>query len=425
MLKVVVNQKDEEARVAQEEVGLTLDELAREGARRMIMAALEEEVEDYIARHRHEVDEHGRRQVVRNGRGAPRRVTLGAGTVEIRAPRVHDKRVDEDGHRKRFSSKILPRYARRSPGVEDVLPVLYLRGLSTGDFRPALTSLLGEKAQGLSPTTITRLTRRWEEEYRAFRKRPLDQTPYAYLWVDGIHFRIRLEEDRLCALVVMGVRADGSKELLAIEDGYRESTQSWSSVLRDLRDRGMKAPLLAIGDGALGFWAALREVFPQTREQRCWVHKIVNVLDKLPKRLQPKAKRMLHEIMDSATRADAEKEMEAFAREFEAKYPKCVETLTKDQDALLALYDFPAEHWRHIRSTNAIESTFATVRLRTRVTKGAGSRTAGLVMAYKLMDAASHRWRALTAHHLVQELLNGAQFKDGIRIDRAEDRDAA
>jgi len=309
--------------------------------------------------------------------------------------------------------------------VDDVLPVLYLRGLSTGDFKPALESLLGEKAQGLSATNIVRLKRCWEEEYRVFRKRDLSQTQYAYIWADGVHFRIRLEEDRLSALVVLGVRADGTKELLAIEDGYRESTESWKSVLRDLKTRGMNMPVLATGDGALGFWAALREVFPKTREQRCWVHKIANVLDKLPKRLQPKAKRMLHEIMNSETRSDAETEMDAFAREFEAKYPKTVETLLKDKEELLTLYDFPAEHWRHIRTTNAIESTFATVRLRTRVTKGAGSRTAGLMMAYKLLEAASHRWRALTGHHLVQTVLNGVTFKDGIQEQSEAERDAA
>lgn len=424
MLKVVIDNEGK-AGAGQEEVVLSLDDLAREGARQMIMRALQEEVEDYITRHSQEHDEQGRRLVVRNGHGSARGLTLGAGTVEIRAPRVNDKRVDEHGRPQRFTSKILPRYARRSPGVDDVLPVLYLRGLSTGDFKPALESLLGEKAQGLSATNIVRLKRCWEEEYRVFRKRDLSQTQYAYIWADGVHFRIRLEEDRLSALVVLGVRADGTKELLAIEDGYRESTESWKSVLRDLKTRGMNMPVLATGDGALGFWAALREVFPKTREQRCWVHKIANVLDKLPKRLQPKAKRMLHEIMNSETRSDAETEMDAFAREFEAKYPKTVETLLKDKEELLTLYDFPAEHWRHIRTTNAIESTFATVRLRTRVTKGAGSRTAGLMMAYKLLEAASHRWRALTGHHLVQTVLNGVTFKDGIQEQSEAERDAA
>jgi len=424
MLKVVIDNAGKDGGT-QEEGVVSLDELAREGARQMIMRALQEEVEQYLARHSDERDEQGRRLVVRNGSGAPRSLTVGAGTVEVRAPRVNDKRVNEDGKRQRFTSQILPRYARRSPGVDDVLPVLYLRGLSTGDFKPALESLLGEKAQGLSATSITRLKRCWEEEYRTFRKRDLSKEAYAYVWADGVHFRIRLEEDRLSALVVLGVRSDGTKELLAIEDGYRESTESWKSVLRDLEKRGMNMPLLAVGDGALGFWAALREVFPKTREQRCWVHKIANVLDKLPKRLQPKAKRMLHEIMNSETRADAEEEMAAFAREFEAKYPKAVQTLLGDTEQLLTLYDFPAEHWRHIRTTNAIESTFATVKLRTRVTKGAGSRTAGLTMAYKLLEAASHRWRALTGHGLVREVLGGVTFKDGIREESEAERDVA
>jgi len=424
MLEVVIDNEGLDG-AEREAVLVSLDELAREGARRLIMTALQEEVESYIARHAQERDAKGHRQVVRNGTGARRTLTLGAGTVEIQAPRVYDKRGTGQGERERFTSQILPRYARRSPGVDDVLPILYLRGLSTGDFKPALEGLLGAKAQGLSATNITRLKARWEEEYRVFRRRDLSQNEYAYLWVDGVHFRIRLEEDRLSALVVLGVRADGHKELLAIEDGYRESTEAWKSVLRDLKARGMGAPALAIGDGALGFWAALGEVFPETREQRCWVHKIANVLDKLPKRLQPRAKRMLHEIMNSEKRADAEKEMRAFATQFETKYPKAVETLLKDQVKLLTLYDFPAEHWRHIRSTNAIESTFATVRLRTRVTKGAGSRTAGLTMAYKLLQAASPRWRALTGAERVADVLAGVAFEDGIRRQTVAERDVA
>ena len=425
MLKLVIN--DEETQGANgAEVAVSLDELAREGARRMILTALMAEGDDYITRHGEHRDEEGRRLVVRNGYGKTRRVTVGSGTVEIEAPRIHDRGVDESGNKRRFTSQILPRYARRSPGVDDVLPVLYLRGLSTGDFQPALESLLGEKAQGLSPTTITRLKRGWEEDYGRFRKRDLSETQYAYVWADGVHFRIRLEEDRLSALVLLGVRADGTKELLALEDGYRESTESWKSVLRDLKARGMKAPVLAVGDGALGFWAALREVFPATREQRCWVHTIANALDKLPKRLQPRAKRMLHEIMESPTRKDAQKSIEQFTTEYEAKYPKAVASLIRDQRELLTLYDFPAEHWRHIRSTNAIESIFSTVKLRTRVTKGAGSRTAGLAMGYKLMEAASQRWRALHGRHLVQDVLDGVKFKDGIRQQEEKaQRDAA
>ncbi len=350
----------------------TLDELAREGARRMLAVALEAEVAAYVERYRGERDEAGHALVVRNGKARPRRVTLGAGTVEVAAPRVNDRRVVE-GTRQRFTSEILPPYMRRSPKVAEVLPVLYLRGLSTGDFQEALRALLGAEATaGLSPSVISRLTGAWEEEYRAWRRRDLSDRDYVYVWVDGVHFRIRLEEDRLCALVVIGVRPDGTKELVAIEDGYRESTESWAALLRDLTRRGMRPPVLAVGDGALGFWAAARDVWPDTREQRCWVHRLANVLDKLPKRLQPKAKAHLREIMNAESRAAAQEEIERFREEYGAKYPKAVASLVRDQDQLLAFFDFPAEHWKHLRTTNPVESTFATVRLRQRVTKGAG-----------------------------------------------------
>lgn len=281
--------------------------------------------------------------VVRNGKAKERSVTLGAGTVQVQAPRVNDK----------------------------VLPVLYLRGLPTGDFKEALTSLLGEDAAGLSSTNIARLTNEWDTEYQAFRRRRLDGRDYVYVWADGVHFNIRLEEDRLCTLVIIGVRPDGTKELVAVEDGYRESTSSWATVLRDLKARGMRTPVVAFGDGVFGFWAAVRDVWPETREQRCWVHRLANVLDKLPKRLQPKAKKMLHEAMNAETREDAEQEIERFAATFEAKHPTAVESLRRDEDKLLTYFEFPAEHWRHLRTTNVIESPFATVRLRQRVTKGA------------------------------------------------------
>jgi len=288
-----------------EEARVGLDELAREGARRMIAAALEAEVDEYVASLVEEVGEDGRRLVVRNGRAQERRVTVGSGTVGLRAPRVNDRRVDErSGERRRFSSQILPRYARRSPRVSDVLPVLYLRGLSSGDFAPALRELLGEDASGLSASSISRLTEAWREEYQAFRRRRLDFARYAYLFCDGVHVSVRLGEDkRLCLLVVIGVREDGRKELLAVEDGYRESTDSWADVLRGLKARGMSEPRLVTGDGALGLWGALRDVFPHAGEQRCWVHKIANALDALPKRVQPRAKGMLHEAMEAPTRA--------------------------------------------------------------------------------------------------------------------------
>ena len=400
------------------EVGSTLDELAREGARRMIAVALEAEVGEYVARFGDELDDDGHRVVVRNGKARERRVTVGSGTMPIRAPRVNDKRVDEEtGKRTRFSSRILPAYARRSPKVTEVLPILYLRGLSTGDFRPALEGLLGQDASGLSPTTISRLCKEWESEHERFRTRQLGFSRYAYLFVDGVHVSVRLgEDDRLCLLVVIGVKEDGTKELLAVEDGYRESTDSWAAVLRDLKKRGLGEPKLVVGDGALGAWAALRDVFPGTAEQRCWVHKIANVLDALPKRLQPRAKGMLHEIMEAPTRADAKQALETFREEFDAKYPKAVAKLDKDWKQLGAFYDFPAEHWRHLRTTNAIESSFATVKLRTRVTKGAGSKAAALAMAYKLLDAAQERWRRFNGHELVTDVLDGVTFKDGIRV---------
>jgi putative transposase len=403
----------------------SLDELAREGARRMIAAALEAEVEEYVASFTGEVDEDGRRLVVRNGHARERGLTVGSGTVRLRAPRVNDKRVDEGGERQRFSSRILPAYARRSPKVTDVLPILYLRGLSTGDFGPALRDLLGEDASGLSSSSIQRLTVQWQADHDAFKARSLRFHRYCYLFVDGVHVTVRLgEDDRLCLLVVIGVREDGEKELLAVEDGYRESTESWAAVLRDLRDRGLNCPKLVTGDGALGAWAALRDVFPDAAEQRCWVHKTANSLDALPKRLQPRAKTLLHEIIEAPTRADAKRALEAFRGEFDAKYPKAVAKLDKDWKQLTAFYDFPAEHWRHLRTTNPIESAFATVKLRTRVTKGAGSKKAALAMAYKLLDAASERWRRFNGHELITDVLDGATYKDGTRINE-EDKTTA
>jgi len=384
----------------------------------MLVSALDAEVTEYVERYRMERDEDGRALVVRNGKARPRKVTLGAGTVAVTAPRVNDRRV-----REQFTSKILPPYMRRSPKVAEVLPVLYLRGLSTGDFREALPILLGDDASGLSPTTITRLTAGWEGEYREFRRRDLGDREYVYVWVDGIHFNIRLEADRLCTLVMLGARADGTKELIAVEDGYRESTESWLAVLRDLKRRGMRAPVLAIGDGALGFWAAVREVWPATRQQRDWVHRMANVLDKLPKRLQPAAKRALREMMYAESRAEAEALVERFDSAYVAKYPKAVASLTRDQEYLYTHFDFPAEHWKHIRSTNVIESAFATVRLRQRVTKGAGSRTKGLTMVFKLLEMAQQRWRKLNAPQLLPLVLAGARFRDGMQETDREKTD--
>jgi len=412
MLKVIEKQ---DAREAGEEF-LELDEIARDGARRMLIEALRAEADDYVARHRLERDEQGR-ALVRNGHGQERKVTLGAGTVELKAPRVDDRRRDEQGGRRRFSSRILPPYMRRSPKVAEVLPILYLRGLSTGDFRPALEGLLGEEAGGLSPTNIARLTACWEQEYATFRRRDLTGREYVYVWVDGVHFNIRLEDDRLCTLVMIGARPDGEKELLAVEDGYRESTESWKTLLRDLKRRGMAAPVVAVGDGALGFWAAAREVWPETRAQGCWCHKLVNVLDKLPQRLQPRAKRALHEMMYAECRADCEAARARFEVEYQAKYPKAVESLTANWERLVTFFDFPAEHWKHLRTTNVIESPFATVRLRERATRGAGSRTKGLLMAFKLLEMAQLRWRHLDGAQLLPLVRKGVKFVDGVEID--------
>jgi len=402
------------------QVTQSLDELAREGARRMILAALELEVEQYIEKLRHLRDENGHALAVRNGKADPRTVSLGAGSIELQAPRVNDRRPEH-----RFTSAILPPYMRRSPRLNEALPVLYLRGLSTGDFEEAIPVLLGADAAGFSPATITRLSRVWQEEYKGWRKRPLTGKEYVYVWADGVYFNIRLGEDKqLACLVLVGVLPDGSKEVIALEDGYRESTESWLSLLRDLEQRGMPAPKVATGDGALGFWAALRQVYPGTEEQRCWVHtpalaggarENANILDKLPKRVQPRAKDKLHEIMYAPDRQSALEDIESFCQEFEAKYPKAVECLTKDQDELLTFFDFPAEHWIHLRTTNPIESSFSTVKARTKKTKGAGSRSAGLAMAFKLLLAAQKRWRKITAPHLVALVQAGVRFPDGQR----------
>ena len=424
MFKVIESTADGKC----EEPGRMLDEIAREGARRMLAVAMEAEAASYVEDHRHERDEGDRALVVRNGKARPRKITLGAGTVEIHAPRVNDRRVDALGRKQRFTSRILPPYMRRSPKVSEVLPVLYLRGLSTGDFREALPVLLGEDASGLSPSTITRLTADWEREHAEFQRRDLSELDYVYVWVDGVHFRIRLEEDRLCTLVMIGVRPDGTKELLAVEDGYRESQESWASVLRDLKRRGMRAPVVAVGDGALGFWATVGQVWPETREQRCWVHRLANVLDKLPKRLQPKAKRALHEIMQADTRAQAVEGIERFEQDYRAKYPKAVASLRRDEDKLLTYFDFPAEHWVHLRTTNVIESPLATVHLRQRVTKGAGSRTKGLMMAFKLLEMAQQRWRRINGPKLLPLVRAGVKFIDGVQaeyINQTQRKDAA
>jgi len=378
-----------------------LDEIVREGARRMLAAALEAEVDAYIAELADERDGKGRRLVVRNGYHQPRQVTTAAGVVEVKAPRVNDRRVDEQtGECKRFSSAILPPWCRKSPKISEVLPLLYLHGLSSGDFVPALEQFLGSSA-GLSPATVTRLTQQWQADHAAFMDRDLSEIDYVYVWADGTHLNVRLEEAKACVLVLIGVRADGSKELVALKDGYRESGESWADLMRDCARRGMGAPVLAVGDGALGFWKGLAEVFPETREQRCWVHKTANVLDAMPKSAQPGAKKAIQDIYNAEDRDHADAAVKTFAKLYGAKFPKAVKKITDDQDQLLAFYDFPAEHWIHLRTTNPIESTFSTVRLRTKVTRGAGSRTAALAMVFKPVESAQQRWRAVNAPHLV------------------------
>ena len=420
MLRVV---NDDDARA---ETQWAIDEICAEGARRMLAAALEAEVDAYIEGLVDELDEDGHRLVVRNGHANERTVTTGAGAIGVQAPRVNDRRVDPGtGERCRFASSILPPWARKSPKVAEVLPLMYLHGMSTGDFAPALGGFFGSAA-GLSASAITRLTTQWQHEQRAFAERRLDDVDFVYVWVDGIHFNIRLEQARLCALVVVGVRADGTKELVAITDGYRESAESWADLLRDLKRRGMRAPVLAVGDGALGFWSAIADVFPQTRGQRCWVHKAANVLNALPKSAQPAAKRALAEIREAEDKDHAETAATAFAAEFGTKWPKAAAKITDDLEPLLAFYDYPAEHWIHLRTTNPIESTFATVRLRTKVTKGPGSRAAGLAMAYKLIESAQTRWRAVNAPHLVALVRAGAHFDKGVIVERQpQDQEAA
>ncbi len=406
---------------------LDLDEIARQGARRMLAEALEAEVQDYLEAARGGRDEHGHALVTRNGHAREREILCGAGSVEVRAPRVNDKRVDEDGNRHRFKSVILPPYMRRSPKVTEVLPLLYLHGLSSGDFVPALEEFFGTEA-GLSSATITRLTEQWQIERERFMSRDLSERDYVYVWVSlaGIHTGVRLgSEARLCCLVMLGARLDGTKELVALCDGYRESEESWAELLRDLKKRGMKAPELALGDGALGFWNALRDVFPQTRVQRDWVHKTANVLDSLPKSVHSRAKAAIKEITEAENKKEAQKAIEQFASEFGVKWPKAVSKIVDDKDALLTFYDYPAQHWRHLRTTNPIESAFAPVRARTDVTKGPGSRQAGLAMIFKLMEAAEGRWRKLTGAHLVALVRAGAEFRNGELVEGTEEKVAA
>ena len=398
-----------------------LTEILRKGARDLLAGAIEQEVNDYLRGREAVRDEAGHQLVVRNGYLPERTVQTGLGDVAVKKPRVRDRRPVEE--REQFESSILPRYLRRTKSMEELLPWLYLKGVSTGDFSEALKALVGSDAPGLSATTITRLKSTWEQEYEDWSRRSLAGKRYAYLWADGVYFNVRLEDEanaRQCILVLMGATPDGRKELIAVSDGYRESEQSWRELLLGLRSRGLElAPELAVGDGGLGFWAALRKVYSSAREQRCWVHKTANVLNKMPKSIQPKAKSMLHDIWMAETKVEAEKAFGLFLETFVGKYPAATACLEKDRDVLLTFYDFPAEHWTHIRTTNPIESTFATVRLRTRKTKGAGSRLASLAMVFKLALTAQKRWRALNGSQLIADVIRGVNFVDGVRKEAA------
>jgi len=420
MLKVVHDESESNENRPVGDASL-LDEIVRDGARQMLAAALQAEVAAYVDAHADQLDEAGRRLVVRNGSHLPRPVTTAAGAVPVKAPRVNDKRTDEStGQRRRFASAILPAWARKSPRVAAVLPLLYLHGLSTSDFAPALEQFLGSEA-GLSAATINRLTTQWQGEADAFNTRSLAGTDYVYVWVDGIHLKVRLEQDKVCLLVLIGVRSDGTKELIALADGFRESSESWGDLLRSCKRRGMRAPVLAVGDGALGFWKAVREVFPATCEQRCWFHVVGNVLAALPKSAHPGAKAALAEVYNAEDRDHALRAAQAFADLYGAKWPKAAAKITDQLDVLVAFYDFPAEHWIHLRTTNPIESTFATVRLRQRVTKGPGSRAAGVAMAFKLIESAQTRWRAVNAPHLVALVRAGARFEKGKLVERPDE----
>jgi transposase-like protein len=396
-------------------VDFTLEQLAREGARQALQKAIEDEVAEYIEANSHHVDDGKHRLVVRNGRHQPRTILSGVGPIEVHQPRVDDRRVDANGVRFRFTSKILPPYLRKTKAIEDLVPWLYLKGISTGEMPDALVHL-GFDGSGLSPTSVTRMLQVWHGEYEDWSKRELTGKHYVYIWADGLYFGCRLSDDRPCLLVIMGATADGRKELIAMIDGERESETSWTQLLLDCKSRGLTiAPKLATGDGSLGFWIALSKIFPLTRHQRCWVHKTMNVLDKLPKNQQPAAKSMLHEIWMAATREDALKAFNRFIEVYGSKWPRATDCLEKDRAELLAFYDFPAEHWQHLRTSNPIESTFATVRLRTYRTKGPGSREAGIAMAFKLTQKAESRWRKLNGSARLQDLIDGIVFVDGER----------
>jgi len=397
-----------------------LDEILQEGARRMLQSAIENEAAEYVEKFSGERDENGYRKVVRNGYLPGRELITGMGPVPVKQPRIDDRKMRDDHGYEQFTSEILPKYMRRIPSIDNLIPMLYLKGISTGDFSRALEAILGPDAPGLSATNIVRLKAHWEEEYKDWSKRDLSGKEYVYIWADGVYFNVRLDDERQCLLVLMGADKEGNKELIAVHDGYRESKLSWQEILEDLKERGLfTEPKLAIGDGGLGFWAALRETYSGTKEQRCWVHKTANILDKLPKSMRSKTKEYIHEMYQAESKEKAFKVVDKFVNLYEDKYPKAVQCLTKDQDVLFTFYDFPAKHWSHIRSTNPIESVFATVRLRTKRTKGCGSRIATLTMVHKLMLEASRHWRKLIGYQLIPLVMSGRKFEDGLLKEAA------
>jgi putative transposase len=403
-----------------------LTEVLRSGARRLLAQAVEAEAEAFLATMRDRRLPDGRERLVRHGHGPERLVQTGIGAVPVRRVKVRDRGAVQDGERIRFASALLPRWARRSRSLDALLPVLYLRGVSMGDFQEALGALLGRDAPNLSPAVVARLRDEWQTDYARWQRRDLSARHYVYLWADGIYLQARMEPQAECMLVLIGATPEGKKELLGFQVGVRESAQSWRELLVDLKARGLAiAPELATGDGALGFWTALEEVFPTTRHQRCWVHKVVNVMDKLPKSVQPAAKQDLREIWMAPDRATAEAAMATFAEKYGAKYEKAVTCLTKDRDALLTFYDFPAEHWDHLRTSNPIESVFATVRHRTVRTKGALSQDTARLMVFKLVMAAAKTWRRLKGENLLPKVIRGVRFRDGVEVRAAPAQTAA
>lgn len=396
-----------------------LTAILKKGARQMLQAAIETEVAEYIASHASCLDDKGCRLVVRNGHHPERSIQTGIGDISIKKPKVNDKRVDKNGTRIRFHSSIIPPYLKRTKSVEELVPWLYLRGISTGDFPQALEALLGKDAAGLSATSVVRLKKHWEEDFLNWNKRSLSSKRYVYFWADGVYPRIRLDDsDGQCFLVIMGATKDGKKELVAIGEGQRESELAWREVLMDLKRRGLEVgPELAVGDGALGFWAAISKEYPKTTHQRCWVHKTCNVIDKLPKGSQNLGKGLLKDIYTADSREAAEKAVEHFQKTFNAKHPKAVDCLIKDKDELLAFYDFPAEHWVHIRTTNPIESLFATIRLRTKRTKGHGNAKTALTMVFKLAQCAEKKWNKLRGSQLLADVIDvNFRFENGVKV---------